>query len=82
MNLSTKQKQSYKCRKQTYGYQGVRDEGGIKWEVGIDMYTVLYVKLITNKDLPYSTGNSAQYSVMVPICEKNLKKSGYMYIYN
>ena len=23
MNLSTKQKQSYRCRKQTYGYQGV-----------------------------------------------------------
>ena len=26
MNLSTKQKQSYRCRKQTYGYQGVRGE--------------------------------------------------------
>ena len=24
MNLSTEQKQSYRCRKQTYGYQGVR----------------------------------------------------------
>ena len=23
MNLSTKQKQSYRCRKQTYDYQGV-----------------------------------------------------------
>jgi len=33
-------------------------------------YILLYIKQITNKDLPYSTGN----------WEKNLKKSGYMYI--
>ena len=30
------------------------------WEFGIDMYTLLYLKRITNKDLLYSTGNSAQ----------------------
>ena len=29
----------------------------------MDMYTLLYLKWITNKDLLYSTGNSAQYSV-------------------
>ena len=34
------------------------------WEFGIDMYTLLYLKQITNKDLLYSTGNSAQYSVI------------------
>ena len=33
-------------------------------------YILLYIKQITNKDLPYSTGN----------WEKNLIKSGYMYI--
>ena len=33
--------------------------GGIDWEIGIDMYTLLYLKQITNKDLLYSTGNSA-----------------------
>ena len=32
-------------------------------EFGIDMYTLLYLKQITNKDLPYSRGNSAQYYV-------------------
>ena len=37
--------------------------GGIVREVGIDMYTLLYLKRITNKDLLYSTGNSAQYYV-------------------
>ena len=29
-------------------------------EFGMDMYTLLYLKWITNKDLLYSTGNSAQ----------------------
>ena len=33
MNLSTKQKQSYRCRKQTNGYQGVRGVGGINWKI-------------------------------------------------
>ena len=36
---------------------------GIVRELGIDMYTLLYLKWITSKDLLYSTGNSAQYSV-------------------
>ena len=31
--------------------------GGIDWEFGIDMYTLLYLKQITNKDLLFSTGN-------------------------
>ena len=39
-------------------------EGGINWEIGIDIYTLLYIREITNKDLLYSTGNSTQYSVM------------------
>ena len=29
----------------------------------MDMYTLLYLKWITNNDLLYSTGNSAQYYV-------------------
>ena len=36
--------------------------GGIVREFGIDM-SLLYLKWITNKDLLYSTGNSAEYSV-------------------
>ena len=30
-----------------------------EWESGIDMYALLYLKQITNKDLLDSTGNSA-----------------------
>ena len=33
---------------------------GIVQEFGIDVYTLPYFKWITNKDLLYSTGNSAQ----------------------
>ena len=34
-------------------------EGTVR-EFGINMYTLLYLKWLTNKVLPYSTGNSAQ----------------------
>ena len=30
----------YRCRKQTYGYRG---RGGINWEIGINLYTLLYI---------------------------------------
>ena len=33
---------------------------GMDGEFGMVMYTLLYLKWITNKDLLYSTGNSAQ----------------------
>ena len=48
MNLVTEQKQSYRCGNQPYGYQG---EGRDELETGIDIYTLLYIKYITNKDL-------------------------------
>ena len=38
--------------------------GGINWETGIDIYILLCIKQITDKDLLYSTGNSTQYYVM------------------
>ena len=50
MNLFTKQKQTYRLRERTYGYQGGRVEGRDR-EFGIDMYTLLYLKRITNQDL-------------------------------
>ena len=37
--------------------------GGRDRELGIDIYTLLYLKWITNRGLLYSTGNSAQCSV-------------------
>ena len=39
---------------------GRRMGEGIVREFGVDRYTLLYLKWITNKDLLCSTGNSAQ----------------------
>ena len=49
--------------------------GGINWEIGFDIYTLLYIKQITNKNLLYSTGNSTQCSV-VDLNEKEIQKRG------
>ena len=53
---------------------------GVVRDFGKVMYTLLYFKWITNKDLLYSTRNSAQY--YVPACiGGDLGESGYMYMY-
>ena len=61
----------------------VADSGGvgegIVRELGKVMYTLLYLKWITNKDLFYSTGNSAQRKWQ-PGREGGLGENGYMYI--
>ena len=51
MNLLTKQKETHRLRKQTHGCQGE----GIVEDFGKVMYTLLYLKWITNKNLLYST---------------------------
>ena len=38
--------------------------GGINWETGIDIYPLVYIKQITNKDLQCNTGNSTQHLVI------------------
>ena len=45
------------------GWTGWRD--GIDREFGMDMYTLIYLKWITNKDILDSTCNSAQCYVAV-----------------
>ena len=49
-------------------------------EFGISMYTLLYLKCITNKDLLPSTGNSAQSYVQLG-WERSLRENEYMYVY-
>ena len=40
-----------------YGHQGGKvaggGDGGMNWEIGIDVYTLMCIKLMTNKDLLY-----------------------------
>ena len=81
MNLFTKQKQSHRCRKQTYGYQGGKWVwGGINWKSTTDTYTLLYIKQITNNNLLYSTGNSTQCSVMTYMGIESKKEWIYIYV--
>ena len=49
MNLFTEWKQTHRLREGTYGYQErmVGGGGGIVRECGINMYTLLYLKLMT-----------------------------------
>ena len=65
MNLYTVQKHSHRHRKQTMVTKGEREGGGINQEeYGINMYKLLYIKQISNKDLLYSTGNYIQHHVI------------------
>ena len=72
---------SHRYRKQTYGYQG-DERGGTNWEIGTDIYTPLFIKQITNKDLLYSTGNSTQYSIMAYMRKQSKKEWIYIYIHS
>ena len=64
---------THRLREQTCGYWGKRWREGTVREFGMDMDTLLYVKWITNNDLPYNTGNST-------LC-RSLDGRGYMYIH-
>ena len=55
----TKQKETHRLRERAYGCQGK----GIVRELGMDRYTLLYLKWIINKDLLYSTWTSDQHYV-------------------
>ena len=53
MNRFAGQKLRHRCREQTYGHQGgktvVGGDGGVmNWEIGIDMYTMMCIKLMTD----------------------------------
>ena len=62
MNLSRKQKQTHGHREQTGGCRGQR--GGMQWEVGVGICKLLYMEVINNKVLLYSTENYIQYPMI------------------
>ena len=68
MNLSTKQKKTQRCGKQTQGYPKVTPPpkvvGGDKLGVWDYIYTVLYIKNINSNNLLYITKNYSQYLVI------------------
>ena len=74
-NLFTKQKQTQSFQNQTCSYQGEM------LGFGINIYTLLYTKLISNKYLLYSSRKSIQYSVTAYSRKESEKEWIYMYMY-
>ena len=62
MNRFAGQKLRHRCREQTYGHQGGEprwggDGGVLNWAIGMDMYTLMCIKLMANKNLQYKERN-------------------------
>ena len=55
-------------------------EGGIFQEFGINIYILLYIKQIINKDILYITGNSTQYSVITYMSKESEKEWIHVYV--
>ena len=57
MNWFAGQKLRHRCREQTCGHQGGNWQGGggggMNWEIGIFIYTLICIKWISNKNLLY-----------------------------
>ena len=60
--------------------KGERSRRGINYEFGINIYTLLYIKQVTNKDLLYSTGNSTQGSVITYMRKEPKKELIHVYV--
>ena len=65
MNRFARQKMRHRCREQMYGHQGGKAAVGggavMNWEIGIDIYTLMCIKLMTNKNLLYKKINKIQF---------------------
>ena len=55
MNRFSGQKLRHRCREQMCGHQWGKAAGGgvMNWVIGIDMYTLMCIKWMTNKNLLY-----------------------------
>ena len=63
MTSYMKQKQTHRYRKQTWLLKGEKGLEEINQEFGINIYTLLYIKYIT-ENLLYNTENYTQYFVL------------------
>ena len=79
MNVSMKQKQTYRHREQTWLPRGSEGGGGLNWEFVVSRCKLLYIECIHNKVLLYSTGNYIQYPVINHNGKEYEKECIYMY---
>ena len=62
-----------------YGHQGGKWQGGggggMNWEIGIDIYSLLFIKWITNKNLLYKKINKRIIvcRIQVPAFQKEIE---------
>ena len=56
------------------------EEGGINCELEINRYKILYIREITNKALPYSTGSDIQYLKITYNGKESEKEQIYVYV--
>ena len=63
MNLFTSGNRDREAENKRMDIQGGRG-GEMNWEIGIDAYTLLWIRQVTNENLMDSTGNSTQCSVL------------------
>ena len=61
MNLSTKQRQTYRHGEQTCGCQGGGGGSRMDWEFRVGRCKLLYLQWMDNEVLLYSTGNNTQF---------------------
>ena len=80
MKFCTKQKQIHRLREQIYAFWG-KGQRTVR-ELGMNKNTLLNLKLVSNKDLLYSTWNSAQCYMWQSRREGSLEENDtYTYIY-
>jgi len=53
----------------------------MNWEIGIDIYTLLYIKQTSNENLPYSPGNCTRCSIVTYMGRKFKKEGIYVYMW-
>ena len=76
MNWFAGQKLRHRCREQMYGHQAGNVAGGgggggmMNWEIGIDIYTLICIKWITNEILLYTKINKTKFKkkIQLNIC--------------
>ena len=63
MNRFAGQKYRHRCREETYGHQEGKAGGwgGMNWEIGIDIYTLICIKWITNKNRLFKKINKIKF---------------------
>ena len=79
MNLFTKQNRLTDFKIKLTVTKGEMWRGRINEEFGINIYTLLYIKQITNKELLYSTGNCTQHSIITYTGKESEKEWIYVY---